>query len=177
MTTTHATLTADATHHNTGEARAFAEPSAKNARGKPNGYVRLGNKRAGAPGKPKPGEIAIDIDRQNRVLGNPFILGDANDKAARADVIERFAVKYRADLACDGPMAASNPSSRRAREDRRTHRVHVLVLAQAMPRHSHHRRDQATARIRAVNQIAEGGGPRGAAPSRETTNIAADRTE
>jgi hypothetical protein len=107
MTTTHATLTADATHHNTGEARAFAEPSAKNARGKPNGYVRLGNKRAGTPGKPKPGEIAIDIDRKNRVLGNPFILLDANDKAARADVIERFAVKYRADLACDGPMATA----------------------------------------------------------------------
>ena len=70
-----------------------------------NGYVRLGNKSAGAPGKPKPGEVAVDIDRRNRILGNPFVLHDPNDKAARADVIERFRSKYQADLACDGPMA------------------------------------------------------------------------
>jgi Domain of unknown function (DUF4326) len=86
---------------------AFAEPFVDNDRRKPNGYVRLGNKRAGAPGKPTPGEIAVDIDRKNRILGTPFVLRDANDKTARADVIERFAVKYRADLACDGPMAAA----------------------------------------------------------------------
>jgi hypothetical protein len=53
------------------------------------------------------GEIAVNINRKNRILGNPFILRDANDKAARADVIERFAVKYHADLACDGPMSAA----------------------------------------------------------------------
>lgn len=52
--------------------------------------IRLGSKRAGTPGKPKPGEIAVDIDRKNRILGNPFILRDPNDKAARADVIERL---------------------------------------------------------------------------------------
>jgi hypothetical protein len=34
-------------------------------------------------------------------------LCDANDQTARADVIERFAVKYRADLACDGPIAVA----------------------------------------------------------------------
>jgi hypothetical protein len=73
--------------------------------------IRLGSKRAGAPGKPNPGEIAVDIDRKNRILGNPFILRDPNDKAARADVIERFVVKYRADLACDGPMAAATQAS------------------------------------------------------------------
>ncbi len=28
------------------------------------GSIRLGNKRAGAPGKPGPGEIAVDIDRK-----------------------------------------------------------------------------------------------------------------
>jgi hypothetical protein len=38
------------------------------------GSIRLGNKRAGAPGKPGPGEIAVDIDRRNRILGNPFVL-------------------------------------------------------------------------------------------------------
>jgi hypothetical protein len=34
------------------------------------GSIRLGNKRAGAPGKPGPGETPVDIDRRNRVLGN-----------------------------------------------------------------------------------------------------------
>ena len=91
--------------------RQAPSPNPPPTRGKPNGYVRLGNKRAGAPGKPQPGEVAVDIDRKNRVLGNPFILRDANDKATRTDVIERFAVKYRADLACDGPMAAATQLS------------------------------------------------------------------
>jgi Domain of unknown function (DUF4326) len=90
-------LTAE--RHNTTVTAAFARLS--------DGYIRLGNKRAGAAGKPKPGEIAFDIDRKNRVLGNPFILRDPNDKVARADVIERFRAKYHADLACDGPMAAA----------------------------------------------------------------------
>jgi hypothetical protein len=36
------------------------------------GYVRLGNKRAGAPGKPDAGETAVDIDRRNPVLGKPI---------------------------------------------------------------------------------------------------------
>ena len=105
--TNRASLTANSTRRNTVAASAFADPSAKNDRDEPNGYIRLGNKRAGAPGKPKPGEIAVDIDRKNRILGNPFILRDPNDKAAHADVIERFRAKYHADLACDGPMAAA----------------------------------------------------------------------
>ena len=54
------------------------------------GSIRLGNKRAGLPGKPGPGEIAVDIDRKNRVLGNPFVLHDPTDAAACIDVIERF---------------------------------------------------------------------------------------
>jgi len=71
------------------------------------GSIRLGNKRAGAPGKPGPGEIAVDIDRKNRILGNPFVLLDPTDVAARNDVIERFRAKYEADLKCDGPMSAA----------------------------------------------------------------------
>src|SRR5208282_4917249 len=71
------------------------------------GSIRLGNKRAGAPGKPGPGEIAVDIDRKNRVLGNPFVLHNPSDAAARNDVIERFRAKYEADLKCDGPMSAA----------------------------------------------------------------------
>jgi hypothetical protein len=38
------------------------------------GYVRLGAKRAEAPGTPGAGESAVDIDRRNPVLGNPFLL-------------------------------------------------------------------------------------------------------
>ena len=63
--------------------------------------------RAGAPGKPGPGEIAVDIDRRNRILGNPFVLHDPTDAAARNEVIERFRAKYEADLKCDGPMSAA----------------------------------------------------------------------
>ena len=62
--TIHATLTADAPRRTTVE----ADPSAKNDQREPNGYIRLGNKRAGAPGKPKPGEIAVDIDRKNHLF-------------------------------------------------------------------------------------------------------------
>jgi hypothetical protein len=61
------------------------------------------------PRQAQAGEIAVDIDRKNRILGNPFILRDPNDKAARA------------------------------RESGRTDRLHVLVLAQAMSRNYHHR--------------------------------------
>jgi hypothetical protein len=46
-----------------------------------------------------------------------------------------------------------DPSPRRAREGRRTDRCHVLVLAEAMPRNSHHRRSQATARMSAVKCV------------------------
>jgi hypothetical protein len=91
--------THNAERHNTTVTAAFARLS--------DGYIRLGSKRAGAAGKPKPGEIAVDIDRKNRILRNPFVLRDPNDKAARADVIERFRTKYHADLACDDPMAAA----------------------------------------------------------------------
>ena len=105
--TNRASLTADATRRNTVAASAFADPSAKKTTVTNQWIYPPRNKRAGAPGKPKPGEIAVDIDRKNRILGNPFILRDPNDKAARADVIERFRAKYHADLACDGPMAAA----------------------------------------------------------------------
>ena len=31
------------------------------------GSIRLGSKRAGVPSKPGPGEIAVDVDRKNRI--------------------------------------------------------------------------------------------------------------
>ena len=71
------------------------------------GYVRLGNKRAGAPGKPGAGETAVDIDRRNPVLGNPFVSRDHRDAAARAEVNELYRAKYEHDLGNDGSMAAA----------------------------------------------------------------------
>ena len=71
------------------------------------GSIRLGNKRAGAPGKPGPGETAVDTDRKNRILGNRFVLHNTNDAAARRDVIERFRAEYEADLERHGPMSAA----------------------------------------------------------------------
>jgi hypothetical protein len=44
------------------------------------GYVRLGAKRAGSPGKLGTGESAVDIDRRNTVLGNPFVLRDRGER-------------------------------------------------------------------------------------------------
>ena len=84
------------------------------------GYVRLGNKRRAAPGKPGFGETAVDIDRRNPVLGNPYVLHDNRDVAARADVIERYRAKYEADIRCDGPMAAATGAlTERARKGER----------------------------------------------------------
>ena len=71
------------------------------------GYVRLGNKRAGAPGKPWAGETAVDIDRRNPVFGNPFVLHDHRDASARAEVIERYRAKFEDDLRAGGLMAAA----------------------------------------------------------------------
>ncbi len=68
------------------------------------GSVRIGNKRSGAT-RLKPGEIAIDIDRKNPVLGNPYVLNDHHDDTARPDVIARYTKDYEADLAQNGPMA------------------------------------------------------------------------
>src|SRR5271166_1343952 len=92
-----------------GMARPPAKPTSRSVpmKAPAPGSIRLGNKRAGAPGKPGPGEIAVDIDRKNRVLGNPFVLHNPSDAAARNDVIERFRAKYEADLKCDGPMSAA----------------------------------------------------------------------
>ncbi len=86
--------------------------------------IRRGNKRAGAPGNPGPGEIAVDIDRKNRILGNPFVLHNPSDAAARNDVIERFRAKYEADLKCDGPMsAATDAFAKRVRKGERLVRM------------------------------------------------------
>jgi hypothetical protein len=71
------------------------------------GYVRLGAKRAGAPGEPGAGESAVDIDRRNPVLGNPFVLHDHRDATARAEVMELYRAQLEDDLRNDSQMAAA----------------------------------------------------------------------
>jgi hypothetical protein len=46
----------------------------------------------------------IDVDRNNRVLGNPFPLEDKDDEVARARVIALYNEKLEADFAIGGPM-------------------------------------------------------------------------
>jgi hypothetical protein len=97
------------------------------------GSIRLGNKRVGAPGKPGPGEIAIDIDRKNRILGNRFVLNNPHDPVARADVIERFRTEYVEDLASNGPMSAATEAlAERVRKGE-----HVVCMCWCWPKPCH----------------------------------------
>jgi hypothetical protein len=68
------------------------------------GYIRQLNKRKNEGPKPRPGETVIDVDRNNRVLGNPFPLEDKDDEVARARVIGLYNEKLEADFAIGGPM-------------------------------------------------------------------------
>lgn len=97
------------------------------------GYVRLGNKRRAAPGKPGFGETAVDIGPRNPALGNPYVLHDNRDVAARADVIERYRAKYEADIRCDGPMAAATATlTERARKGER-----LVLMCRCWPKPCH----------------------------------------
>jgi Domain of unknown function (DUF4326) len=69
--------------------------------------VRLGNKRARAAAKPKHGEIVIDIDRANPILGNPYVLKNHRDDVRRAEVIDLYRVKYDRDIEAHGTMAVA----------------------------------------------------------------------
>lgn len=68
------------------------------------GYIRQLNKRKNEGPKPRPSETVIDVDRNNRVLGNPFPLEDKDDEVARARVIGLYNEKLEADFAIGGPM-------------------------------------------------------------------------
>ncbi|ABM97060.1 DUF4326 domain-containing protein [Methylibium petroleiphilum] len=69
------------------------------------GDVRVVSKRKGGTA-PEPGEVVIDIDRTNPVLGNRHVLRDHRDAAGRQAVIEAFERDLEADLAAGGPMHA-----------------------------------------------------------------------
>ena len=112
------------------------------------GSIRLGNKRAGAPGKPGPGEVAVDIDRKNRILGNPFVLH--NPKRRRRPPRRHRALprQIRSRPQMRWPDERRNRSPRRTRPKGRAPGLHVLVLAEALSRRHRHRRDQAPPRMR-----------------------------
>ena len=99
------------------------------------GSVRLGNKRQNSALKPRPGETAIDIDRTNPVLGNPFILKDHRNDAQRAEVIARYEDKFRADIARNGPMART--TEKLAERVKRGENLILMCWCAPRPCHGH----------------------------------------
>jgi Domain of unknown function (DUF4326) len=67
------------------------------------GSIRVGNKRSGSPLKPLAGEIVIDGDRKNPILGNPYILHNPNDKDERMQVIASYNKDFFKDWEENGP--------------------------------------------------------------------------
>ncbi len=110
------------------------------------GTIRLGNKRAGAAAKPRPGETIINIDRTNPILGNPYVLKDHRDDAKRAQVIALYKTKYDADIARRGPMTIE--TEQLAERIRKGERLILMCwcagppMNKPCPRRSHHQRDR-----------------------------------
>lgn len=67
------------------------------------GKVEIGNKRKGGAVFP-PDYLRVDVDRKNKILGNPYILHNYLDDRERAEVIGKYQLDYEADWAVDGPM-------------------------------------------------------------------------
>jgi hypothetical protein len=59
--------------------------------------VRVVSKRKGMF-KKRDNEIVVDIDRTNRVLGNPFILNNRHDTVERSNVIQKYRELIDADI-------------------------------------------------------------------------------
>ena len=75
------------------------------------------------PGKPGAGESAVDIDRRNPVLGNPFVLHDHRDVTARAEVMELYRAQLEDDPRNDSQMAAATGALQRVLEGERLVRM------------------------------------------------------
>lgn len=69
------------------------------------GSVRIGNKRKGSLAKANSQEVSTDVDRMNPILGNKYVLKNADDSKARDNVIVCYNTDYEADFLADGPMA------------------------------------------------------------------------
>lgn len=66
--------------------------------------IRVVSKRAG--GVPAaPGERVVDVDRTNKILGNPHLLQDHRDAQQRRRVIETYGRDLAADIAAGGPKS------------------------------------------------------------------------
>lgn len=68
------------------------------------GSVRVVSKRAGGV-KPRDGELVIDVDRTDPVLGNPVFLRNHRDPNERARVIAAHGKLLEADVARGGPIS------------------------------------------------------------------------
>ena len=68
------------------------------------GCVRVTSKRKGFVFPPVENEVVIDVDRSNRVMGNPIELKNKYDMAERLDVISKYGEKLNLDFENEGPM-------------------------------------------------------------------------
>lgn len=64
--------------------------------------VRVVSKRKGMFQKTG-NEVVVDVDRTNKVLGNPFILKNRYDDTERKDVIQKYRELIESDMAIYGP--------------------------------------------------------------------------
>jgi hypothetical protein len=67
------------------------------------GSIRVVSKRKGGI-TALPGDLIVDIDRTNPVLGNPHVLHNHKDPIERASVIASQALDVEQDLARSGPI-------------------------------------------------------------------------
>ena len=68
------------------------------------GSVRVVSRRKGGL-QALPGEVVIDVDRSNPVLGNRHVLHNHKDAEERDRVIAAYAADLAADLMARGPMS------------------------------------------------------------------------
>lgn len=68
------------------------------------GSVRVVSKRKGGLAAVA-GEVVIDVDRTNPILGNRFVLRDHRDDDERAQVIAAYERELDADIASRGPKS------------------------------------------------------------------------
>ncbi|MNR71380.1 hypothetical protein D3C71_19950 [compost metagenome] len=66
-------------------------------------YVRIVSKRKGGP-PAQAGELVVPIDRSNPILGNPIVLADHLDAAARERVLREFDELRAKDEGVNGPI-------------------------------------------------------------------------
>ncbi len=69
----------------------------------PFGCIKLGNKRKGGIAQLE-SYTSVEVDRNNLILGNKYVLFDFRDNDERAEVIGKYKVDFDKDWAENGPM-------------------------------------------------------------------------